>query len=163
MRCFYYGLGLVLLSNFSFSPSLSAKPSLPQATASSEVFPTRSSEDTLYSKQSFLTATRSLQRLSRVTENVTVITREELDRWPVADLDEAMGAETVLGILRSRLEGDPWKEPGAVLAYHAGTKRILARQRPEVHLGIHAALSLLRREGACPFDMGKADAARADR
>ncbi len=78
--------------------------------------------------------------------------------YPVADLDEAMGVETVLGILRSRLEGDPWREPGAVLAYHAGTKRILARQRPEIHLGIHAVLSLLRREGAKPFDMGKADA-----
>lgn len=50
-----------------------------------------SSRDILYSNQYFLSATRSLQKISRVTDNVEIIAREELDRWPVSDLDEALG------------------------------------------------------------------------
>lgn len=45
----------------------------------------------LYSDQILQTATRSVQHVRRVTDNVTVVTREELDRWPVEDLDEALG------------------------------------------------------------------------
>ena len=47
--------------------------------------------DIRYTDQIFLTATRSPQKTRRVTDNVKVITREELDRWPVGDLDEALG------------------------------------------------------------------------
>jgi len=54
--------------------------------------------DVLYSDLFFETATRSLQPISRVTDNVTVITREELDKWPVADLDEALGFVNGIGI-----------------------------------------------------------------
>ncbi|MBI3316471.1 MAG: TonB-dependent receptor [Candidatus Omnitrophica bacterium] len=50
-----------------------------------------SQSDFLYSKDSFFSSTRSLQALPQVTDHVTVVTREELDRWPVQDLDEALG------------------------------------------------------------------------
>ncbi len=57
----------------------------------SEVLSRAASREIGYSDQYFQTATRSLQKINRVTENVEVITREELDRWPVQDLDEALG------------------------------------------------------------------------
>lgn len=57
----------------------------------SEVFPRMDSEEILYSKETVQTATRSPQYLRHVTDQVTVITREEIDKWPVSDLDEALG------------------------------------------------------------------------
>jgi vitamin B12 transporter len=55
-----------------------------------EVF-SQESRDIRYSDQYFLSSTRSLQKISRVTDNIEIVTREELDRWPVQDLDEALG------------------------------------------------------------------------
>ncbi len=47
--------------------------------------------EVFYADQTFLSATRSVQPIRRVSDNVTVITRKELDDWPVSDLDEALG------------------------------------------------------------------------
>ena len=77
--------------------------------------------------------------------------------YPIDDLNEGIGAETVQGLMRSRLAGDPWGQPGAVLKYHAATQRLLVRHSPEVHLEIHALLALLRREGSRPFEMGRTE------
>lgn len=63
------------------------KTSIP---SSSEVLSSKS-RDLLYSDRYITTAARNLQEISHVSENVTIITREELNRWPVADLDEALG------------------------------------------------------------------------
>lgn len=57
---------------------------------SSEVLSTPAKDEILYSDEYFYTATRSLQPLGRVTDNVTVITREEIDRWPASDLDQVL-------------------------------------------------------------------------
>lgn len=56
----------------------------------SEVFPALNSE-IIYADSVFQTATRSPQYVRRATHQVTVITREQLDAWPVSDLDEAIG------------------------------------------------------------------------
>lgn len=74
--------------------------------------------------------------------------------YPIADLDAAVGAATVQGILRSRLEPGVWEEPGAVLSYHAPTRQLLVRHRSEIHQGVRSLLDLLRRDGACPFQTG---------
>ena len=86
---FFLWAGFAFLFSF-FSPYLQAQPSEAGQKASSEVFSLYHMADILYSDQSFFTATRSLKPIREVTDNVTVITREELDRWPVADLDEAL-------------------------------------------------------------------------
>jgi len=73
--------------------------------------------------------------------------RFTLGVYPVADLDERLGVETLKGLLHSRLagrQGDPWQEPGAVLSWHAPTGRLLVRHRPDVHRDVHALLALLR-------------------
>lgn len=49
------------------------------------------SEDFARPQDIFFSATRTKRPLRHVTDNVTVITREELDKWPVDDLDEALG------------------------------------------------------------------------
>ncbi len=79
---------------------------------------------------------------------------DALAAYPIADLDAAVGAGTVQGVLRSRLEAGVWEEPGAVLSYHAPTRQLLVRHRPEVHQGVRALLDLLRRDGAAPFQTG---------
>ena len=75
------------------------------------------------------------------TERVT------LGVYPVADLDQAMGVDTLRALIHRRLPPGTWDEPGAVLAYHLISRRLLVRQRPEVHAQIHAILRTLRREG----------------
>ncbi len=72
--------------------------------------------------------------------------RFTLGIYPVADLEEAMGVETLKGLLHSRLAGEPWQEPGAVISWHAPTKRLVLRHRPDVQRDVHALLALLRRE-----------------
>lgn len=84
-----WGAGLIVLLLF-FCPSVFAVSDLSQS-EKSEVLPVDSPRDILYSDQYFLSATRSLQKINRVTDNVKVVTREEIDRWPVSDLDEALG------------------------------------------------------------------------
>ena len=74
--------------------------------------------------------------------------------YAIADLDATVGAGTVQGILRSRLEAGVWEEPGAVLCYHAPTRQLLVRHRGEIHQGVRALLDLLRRDGASPFQTG---------
>jgi vitamin B12 transporter len=49
------------------------------------------SQDLLYSDRFFYTSTRRIQPITSITDDVTVITREEIDRWPVSDLDQALG------------------------------------------------------------------------
>lgn len=61
----------------------------PLAAKTDEVFSLPN--EILYSDQVFFSSTRSVQSIRKVADNVTVITREELDRWPVQDLDEALG------------------------------------------------------------------------
>ncbi len=72
-----------------FSPHLFAGAQ--DIDSETEVLARRFSQEIFYSKETFQTATRSPQRLSHVTDQVTVITREELEKWPVRDLDEALG------------------------------------------------------------------------
>src|SRR5438552_4178255 len=85
MFCKKLGI-LIVISNFIFGFS-----SYAQSPSDSEVFPRLNSEEILYSDKTFQTATRSPQYIRRVTDQVTVVTREELDKWPVSDLDEALG------------------------------------------------------------------------
>lgn len=87
-RCLYLGIVFFICSVIDSETCVFAAKSLDKE-SKPEVLP--ASTDLRYSDQYFQTATRSLQKISRVTENVEIITREELDRWPVSDLDEALG------------------------------------------------------------------------
>ena len=69
-------------------PSLSA--AVPKAESHSEILSHAPNDEILYSDKFFYSATRSIQPIGRVTDSVTVITREEIDRWPVSDLDQAL-------------------------------------------------------------------------
>ncbi len=62
-----------------------------QNESSSEVRLAGEGTDIFYSDKTFFSATRNSKLIEHVTQNVTVITREELDRWAVSDLDEALG------------------------------------------------------------------------
>lgn len=57
----------------------------------SEVLPHRPPLEIIYSEETFQTASRALQYRKRVPQQVTVITREQLAKWAVRDLDEALG------------------------------------------------------------------------
>ena len=83
-QVFRFPILAVLFLFFSAAPARAASSS-----SDNEVF--KPSEEILYSPDTFFTATRSLKPVREVTDNVTVITREELDKWPVSDLDEALG------------------------------------------------------------------------
>lgn len=82
---------LFLRSVCSYASPQSQEVSPPIASFSSEVLSPYPTTEILYSDETIFSSTRSLKKLSHVTSNVTVITREELDKWPVSDLDEALG------------------------------------------------------------------------
>lgn len=71
----------------------------------SEVLPHRPPMEIIYSDQTVQTASRSLQYRQRVSDQVTVITREELETWPVRDLDEALGLITGMVVRNDGLLG----------------------------------------------------------
>lgn len=77
-------LEIFFIPAFSFADDRSVKPF-------AQSFSERTPVDILYSDKAFQTATRSVQNFRQVTDNVAVVTREELDTWPVQDVDEALG------------------------------------------------------------------------
>lgn len=92
-RFYFFGIYFLLIL-LCVRPLLAEETLIGPEDSDSEVFHRRPPIHLLYSEETFFTANRSLQYRNRVTDNVTVITREELDRWPVSDLDEALGLVT---------------------------------------------------------------------
>lgn len=82
-------LAFIFLFNVCFVPLSPAA-----SNSDTEVWPRRPPIDIRYSDLTVETASRTLQYKDRVPDQVTVITREELEKWAVRDLDEAIGMVT---------------------------------------------------------------------
>ncbi len=85
----HYGLHLLLLAFFlmAFPWTVFGADSDPSLDVSS----LQKYTDIYYSDQYFTTANRRPSHKNKITDNMTIITREELDRWPVNDLEDALG------------------------------------------------------------------------